>query len=56
MAASIEAKTGRRVTLVKGQKGIFEVRVGDRVVARKADGVFPTDEAIVEAVAASLET
>ena len=34
MAAAIEQELGLEVELVKGGRGIFEVRLGDRVVAR----------------------
>lgn len=40
--------------LIKGHGGIFEVRVGDAVVARKTFSGFPTEHEIVQAVAAAL--
>jgi selenoprotein W-related protein len=37
--------------LIKGSGGIFEVAVDGAVVARKDLGGFPTEAAVVEAVA-----
>ena len=36
--------------LIKGSGGIFEVAVDGTVVAKKALGQFPSEQAIVEAV------
>jgi selenoprotein W-related protein len=44
---SIEAK------LVPGTGGVFEVKVGDRTVARRAKGHFPDTAEVVAAVAAA---
>ena len=40
------------VTLVPGIGGIFEVKVGDRTVAKRIKGHFPDAAEIVAAVAA----
>jgi len=40
-------------TLVPGTGGIFEVRVGDKVVAKRSMGHFPDEIEIVKAVAAA---
>lgn len=50
MAAHIEAATGRSVELVRGGRGVFNVRVGDNVVIQKTLDGFPAPEACVRAV------
>lgn len=40
-------------TLVPGTGGVFEVRVGDKVVAKRAKGHFPDAAEVVAAVAAA---
>jgi selenoprotein W-related protein len=40
-------------TLVPDTGGIFEVRVGDKVVAKRSMGHFPDEIEIVKAVAAA---
>jgi len=47
----LKKELGVDATLVKGHSGIFEVAVDGRVVASKGLAGFPTDEAVVEAVA-----
>jgi len=42
------------VDLVPGIGGIFEVKVGDRTVAKREKGRFPTSEEIVAAVTAAI--
>jgi selenoprotein W-related protein len=44
------------VNLIPGKGGIFEVRVGDQVVAKRAQGHFPDNEEIVAAVSSALRT
>lgn len=51
-AAALERKFGVTAELVPGKGGIFEVRVGDKVVAKRVQGHFPGTAEIVEAVAA----
>lgn len=41
-------------TLVKGGRGIFEVKVDGRLVSKKANGVFPTEREVVAAVREAL--
>lgn len=50
----LREEVGVAATLIKGQGGIFEVRVGDRVVAKKTFDGFPSEDEIVLAVASSL--
>ena len=51
MAARIQDATGQPVQLVRGGRGVFTVKVGDRVVASKsAERGFPEDDACVQAV------
>ena len=52
-AALLRTRLGLEATLVPGKGGIFEVRLGDKVVARRAKGHFPDAAEIVAAVAAA---
>jgi len=52
-AAALEKKFGVTAELVPGKGGIFEVRVGDKVVAKRVQGHFPDTAEIVAAVAAA---
>jgi selenoprotein W-related protein len=52
-AAALRARCKLDAVLVPGTGGIFEVKVGDRTVARRAQGHFPTHEEIVAALAAA---
>lgn len=45
---------GVEARLIPGRGGIFEVRVDDRVVAKKTFDGFPMEDEIVRAVAALL--
>lgn len=55
MAAAVEEALGVRAELVRGGRGVFEVSVDGRVVARKTlDRGFPTPEECVDAVRAAL--
>ena len=45
---------GLESTLIKGHGGIFEVRVGDSLVAKKTWLGFPSEDEIVLAVAGAL--
>jgi len=44
-----------KASLVPGKGGIFEVRVDDKVVAKRAMGHFPEPPEIVKAVSAALK-
>lgn len=52
-AAALEKMPGVTATLVPGRGGIFEVRVGDQVVAKRVQSHFPDTAEIVKAVAAA---
>ncbi len=54
MADAISEALGVEVTLEKGHRGVFEVFVGEVVVAKKGLDGFPTPETCVEAVRAAL--
>lgn len=50
MAAAIKNELGVEPEIVEGARGEFTVWVGERVVARKSGGGFPSDDEIVRAV------
>ena len=50
-AAALQKELALAATLVPGKGGIFEVRVGDEVVAARSQGHFPDATEIVKAVA-----
>ncbi|MBR1161048.1 Rdx family protein [Bradyrhizobium elkanii] len=52
-AALLRERLGVDATLIPGKGGIFEVKLGDEVVARRAKGHFPDAAEIVAAVAAA---
>lgn len=52
-AAAIERQLGRKVELVPGGGGIYEVQVGTAVVAKRAKGYFPDPDEIVAAIRAA---
>jgi selenoprotein W-related protein len=54
-AAALQKELALTATLVPGAGGIFEVRVGDEVVAKRAKGHFPETTEIVAAVAAAVK-
>ena len=54
MAEAIERETGHWPQLVKASGGVFEVRVDNRVVAKKTWMGFPTEEEVLEEVQAAL--
>jgi selenoprotein W-related protein len=54
-AAELRKQLDVAAMLVPGKGGIFEVRVGDRVVTKRSSGHFPDDAEIVAAVSASLK-
>jgi selenoprotein W-related protein len=53
VASALRAQLAVEVKLVPGSGGIFEVKVGDRTVARRAKGRFPDAAEVVAAVAAA---
>lgn len=54
-AGALRKQLGVTASLHPGKGGIFEVRVGDKVVARRSKGHFPDTAEIVAAVSAALE-
>ena len=52
-AAGLRERLKIDARLVPGTGGVFEVRVGDKVVATRAKGHFPDTAEIVAAVAAA---
>lgn len=54
-AAELDKKLDIAAKLVPGTGGIFEVRVDDKVVAKRAKGHFPDAVGIVAAVSAALK-
>jgi hypothetical protein len=54
VAAAITKTTGHDVDLIKGARGIFEVRVGAEIVATKTAGRFPEVADCVSAVQEAL--
>lgn len=52
-AALLRERLGVDATLIPGKGGIFEVRLGDQVVARRVKGHFPDAAEIVAAVTAA---
>ncbi|ODM74808.1 SelT/SelW/SelH family protein [Bradyrhizobium elkanii] len=52
-AALLRERLGVDATLIPGKGGIFEVKLGDEVVARRAKGHFPDAAEIVAAVMAA---
>ncbi|KWV58739.1 hypothetical protein AS156_03010 [Bradyrhizobium macuxiense] len=53
VAALLRERLGLDAVLVPGKGGIFEVKLGDKVVAKRAKGHFPDAGEIVAAVAAA---
>lgn len=54
-SAALQEKFGLAATLVPGKGGIFEVRVDDEVVTKRAPGHFPDTAEIVKAVSAAMK-
>jgi selenoprotein W-related protein len=54
-AAALREQLKHTASLVPGTGGIFEVRVGDKVVAKRAHGHFPDAREVVEAVSGALK-
>jgi selenoprotein W-related protein len=53
-AAALQERCELAVELVPGSGGVFRVMVGDKTVAQRAKGQFPSSEEIVAAVTAEL--
>ncbi len=53
-AAALKQELAVAAVLVPGKGGIFEVRVGDEVVARRSKGHFPDATEIVRTVSAAM--
>jgi selenoprotein W-related protein len=54
-AAALQKELALTASLVPGTGGIFEVRVGDEVVATRAKSHFPDTAEIVAAVSAAVK-
>ena len=52
-AAAVQNQCKLEPALVPGRGGIFEVKVNNRTVAKRAKGHFPSSEEIVAAVVAA---
>lgn len=52
-ASALRERLSVEARLVPGTGGVFEVKVGDRIVARRAKGHFPDAAEVVAAVAAA---
>lgn len=53
MADALRGQLGVEVTLIRGARGVFDVKVDGRTVAAKRDGRFPDDDEVVAAVRAA---
>ena len=53
-AAQLRAELGVEADLIAGSGGVYQVRVGDVVVAGRAKGYFPDAADVVEAVRAAI--
>lgn len=54
-AAALQSQCKLEVGLVPGTGGVFKVMVGDKTVAQRAKGQFPSSEEIVAAVTAEMQ-
>jgi selenoprotein W-related protein len=52
-AAALRERFSIDAKLVPGTGGVFEVKVGDKIVAKRAKGHFPDTSEVVAAVAAA---
>ena len=52
-AALLRDRLGLDAALVPGKGGVFEIKLGDKVVARRTKGHFPDASEIVTEVAAA---
>lgn len=53
VAAALRERLGLGARLVPGTGGVFEIRLGEKTVARRAKGYFPGPDDAVAAVAAA---
>jgi selenoprotein W-related protein len=53
VAGALRTQLAVEAMLVPGSGGVFEVTVGDRIVAKRAKGHFPEAAEIIAAVAAA---
>ncbi|MDA9495722.1 Rdx family protein [Bradyrhizobium sp. CCBAU 11361] len=53
VAAALRRQLALEADLVAGKGGIFQVKLGDRIVASRSKGHFPGTDEIVAAVAAA---
>lgn len=53
VANALRAELAVEAELVPGSGGVFEVKVGDKTVAKRAKGHFPDAAEVVAAVAAA---
>ena len=53
IAAALRERLALDATLVPGKGGVFEIKVGDKTVAKRAKGYFPGPAEVVAAVAAA---
>jgi len=54
VAADVKKATGLETTLLVGASGEFTVWLDDRLLAEKKMGMFPSADAVIEAVRAAL--
>ncbi|HET7220505.1 MAG TPA: Rdx family protein [Vicinamibacterales bacterium] len=53
LGATISSELGIEPVLVRGERGVFDVLVGDKLIFSKhAEGRFPKDDEIVKAIQA----
>jgi selenoprotein W-related protein len=52
-AAALRRQLALEADLVAGKGGVFQVKLGDRIVASRSKGHFPGTDEIVAAVAAA---
>jgi selenoprotein W-related protein len=52
-AAALRQQLGLESDLVPGKGGVFQVKLGDRIVASRSKGYFPDGDGIVAAVKAA---
>ena len=53
IATALREQLALDAVLVPGTGGVFEIKVGDKTVAKRAKGTFPGAAEVVEAVAAA---
>ena len=53
IATALREQLALDAVLVPGTGGVFEIKVGDKTVAKRAKGYFPGAAEVIEAVAAA---